>query len=51
MSADFPPNNRVLIVDDNPAIHEDFPKILRGEDSRSNSNCRPLPRRDSRLRS
>ena len=25
-----PVNNRILIVDDNPAIHEDFRKILTG---------------------
>src|SRR4051794_5042950 len=24
------PNNRILLVDDNPAIHEDFRKILLG---------------------
>lgn len=24
-------NNRILIIDDNPAIHQDFDKILRGE--------------------
>ena len=25
-------NNRVLVIDDNPAIHEDFAKILAGTD-------------------
>lgn len=31
----IPKNNRILVVDDNPAIHEDFRKILAAEDSGS----------------
>jgi diguanylate cyclase len=27
----FVANNRILVIDDNPAIHQDFDKILRGE--------------------
>ncbi|HUN26711.1 MAG TPA: EAL domain-containing protein [Steroidobacteraceae bacterium] len=32
-----PPRARVLVVDDNPAIHEDFVKILAGDPSRPES--------------
>ena len=37
MSSDptIPKNNRILVVDDNPAIHEDFRKILAAGDSGS----------------
>ena len=27
--AAFPPNRRILVIDDNPAIHDDFGKISR----------------------
>ncbi len=30
MTTTVPANNRILIIDDNPAIHEDFRKILVG---------------------
>ena len=26
------PNNRILVIDDNPAIHEDFQRVLVGDD-------------------
>ncbi|HVW19658.1 MAG TPA: response regulator [Opitutaceae bacterium] len=29
MSAPLPPNRRILVVDDNPAIHEDFRRMMR----------------------
>jgi len=29
MSAPVPPNRRILVVDDNPAIHEDFRRMMR----------------------
>jgi CheY-like chemotaxis protein len=29
-------NRRIIIIDDNHAIHEDFARILRGKDSRQN---------------
>jgi signal transduction histidine kinase len=32
-----PPNKRILIVDDNPAIHSDFRKVLCGSPSKPNS--------------
>ena len=32
-------NDRILIIDDNPAIHKDFQKILVGEKSRSDSHA------------
>jgi len=34
MSAQIPLNNRVLVVDDNDAIHKDFRKILGSDDTR-----------------
>ena len=33
MSLSVPTNNRVLIVDDNPAIHQDFRKVLAADES------------------
>jgi diguanylate cyclase len=37
MTMDTPPNYRVLIVDDNDAIHKDFRRILSGEDQRESN--------------
>jgi signal transduction histidine kinase len=37
-----PPNRRILIVDDNAAIHNDFRKILAASDEAANSNLASL---------